>query len=269
LLKKLRAKKHEEEENEEKEIKERAKSEEKRTENIKTLNLGAIKDENSGKVTYIDPLDFFKTEHPIEVDKNLDEFGLNDVKEEKKENVQEKEKEKEKEKKPKLKAVIGAVNMKIKFEDMMKARNKIKNDDKAQNKKSLSVGTRNVKNDKNKFEIINKTKEDRDQRLYIKLILARNKFNKTNINQQDIYLDIQKKLAKLKEFPDKTGDLQKEINENPNCDRSLALRGILASINVLVDGPYIEELRDIAHCPFRGSTNQRLIYLNNGKREDK
>jgi len=64
-------------------------------------------------------------------------------------------------------------------------------------------------------------------------------------------------------------DLQKEINENPNCDRSLALRGILASINVLVDGPYIEALRDIAHCPFRGSTNQRLIYLNNGKREDK
>ena len=216
LLKKLRAKKHEEEEKEEKEEKEkeRPKSEEKRTENIKTLNLGTIKDESSGKVTYIDPLDFFKTEHPIEVDKNLDEFGLNDVEEEKKEN--ENEKEKEKEKKPKLKAVIGAVNMKIKFEDMMKARNKIKNDDKAQNKKSLSVGTRNVKNDKNKFEIINKTKEDRDQRLYIKLILARNKFNKTNINQQDIYLDIQKKLAQLKEFPDKTGDLQKEINEIEN-----------------------------------------------------
>lgn len=79
-------------------------------------------------------------------------------------------------------------------------------------------------------------------------------------------------------FPEKTiwiytgyvyEDLLKEIEENPNCDRSIALRGILASINVLVDGPYIEELRDIAHCPFRGSTNQRLIYLNNGKREDK
>ena len=93
LLKKLRAKKHEEEEKEEKEEKEkeRPKSEEKRTENIKTLNLGTIKDESSGKVTYIDPLDFFKTEHPIEVDKNLDEFGLNDVEEEKKENEKEKE----------------------------------------------------------------------------------------------------------------------------------------------------------------------------------
>lgn len=29
--------------------------------------------------------------------------------------------------------------------------------------------------------------------------------------------------------------------------------------DVLVDGPYKEELRDIAHCPFRGSTNQRII----------
>ena len=213
LLKKLRAKKHEEEENEEKEIKERAKSEEKRTENIKTLNLGAMKDENSGKVTYIDPLDFFKTEHPLEIDKTLDEFGLNEVEEETK---KEEKKEKEKEKKPKLKALIGAVNMKIKFEDMMKARNKVKKEEKTQNKKSLSVGSRNVKNDKNKFELINKTKEDRDQRLYIKLILARNKFNKSNINQQDIYLDILTKIAQIKEFPDKTGELKKEIDEIEN-----------------------------------------------------
>lgn len=38
-----------------------------------------------------------------------------------------------------------------------------------------------------------------------------------------------------------------------------AQRDILNNIDVLVDGPYIEELRDIAHCPFRGSTNQRII----------
>jgi len=41
-------------------------------------------------------------------------------------------------------------------------------------------------------------------------------------------------------------DLQKEIADL--CD-------------VLVDGPYKEELRDIAHCPFRGSTNQRIIHI--------
>lgn len=45
-------------------------------------------------------------------------------------------------------------------------------------------------------------------------------------------------------------DLQKTVADN--CD-------------VLVDGPYIEELRDIAHCPFRGSTNQRILTLSNRK----
>lgn len=64
-------------------------------------------------------------------------------------------------------------------------------------------------------------------------------------------------------------DLMKEIYEYENNDRFVVLREILKNIDVLVDGPYKEELRDIAHCPFRGSTNQRLIYLNNGKREDK
>ena len=33
------------------------------------------------------------------------------------------------------------------------------------------------------------------------------------------------------------------------------------SCDVLVDGPYKEELRDIAHTPFRGSTNQRIIKI--------
>lgn len=37
------------------------------------------------------------------------------------------------------------------------------------------------------------------------------------------------------------------------------IRQIFENIDVLVDGPYIEELRDVSHCPFRGSTNQRII----------
>ena len=155
LLKKLRAKIHEGEENEPE--KERAKSEEKRTENIKTVNLAEIKDENGGKSNYIDPLDFFKTEHPLEIDKNLEIFGLNDIETEPK---KEEKKENESNKKPKLKALIGAVGYKIKFDEMIKARSKIKKDDTTKNqpKKALSVASRNVKNnEKNKFEIINKT----------------------------------------------------------------------------------------------------------------
>ena len=236
LLKRLRTKKHEEEAKEERE---RPKSEEKRSENIKTLNLGAITDTKTGKVTYIDPLDFFKVDHPLETDKNLDDFGLNDSENETK---KEENKNKEEEKKPKLKAVIGAAGYKIKFDEMMKARAKIKKDDKTQAKKSLSVSSRNVKNnDKNKFEMINKTKEDRDQRLYIKLILARNKYNKANINQQDIYLDIIKKISQLKEYPDKNGELKKELDE---IEKNLKIKNIVTcpDVQIVSDEDYTDSI---------------------------
>lgn len=39
---------------------------------------------------------------------------------------------------------------------------------------------------------------------------------------------------------------------------------ILKYINVLVDGPFIQEFRDIT-LRFRGSKNQRLLYLKDGK----
>jgi anaerobic ribonucleoside-triphosphate reductase activating protein len=39
------------------------------------------------------------------------------------------------------------------------------------------------------------------------------------------------------------------------------LKQILPYIDVLVDGPYVEELRDES-LPFRGSRNQRIITLN-------
>lgn len=203
LLKKLRAKKYEEEG-------ERPKSVEKRTETIKDLHLGAVTETNTGKVTYIDPLDFFKTEHPLEVDKTLDELGLNDLdKEPKKE-----EKKEEPEKKIGMKGLIGAVGVKIKFDEMMKARAKIKKDDKFQNKKSLSVSTRTVKNnEKNKFEMINKSKDDRDHRMFIKLTLALNRYKNSNLNQQDLYMEILKKISELKGYRDETGELEKELNE--------------------------------------------------------
>jgi anaerobic ribonucleoside-triphosphate reductase activating protein len=38
------------------------------------------------------------------------------------------------------------------------------------------------------------------------------------------------------------------------------LKNILAQTDVLIDGPYVEELRDIT-LPMRGSSNQSIIYL--------
>ena len=50
-----------------------------------------------------------------------------------------------------------------------------------------------------------------------------------------------------------TGYVYEELNK--------VQKEVLEYVDVLVDGPYKEELRDIAHCPFRGSTNQRIIQI--------
>lgn len=49
-----------------------------------------------------------------------------------------------------------------------------------------------------------------------------------------------------------TGYTKEEID---NSDNKL-MKDVAYSIDVLVDGPYVEEKRDTCHTPFRGSTNQ-------------
>jgi anaerobic ribonucleoside-triphosphate reductase activating protein len=55
-----------------------------------------------------------------------------------------------------------------------------------------------------------------------------------------------------------TGFTIEEIRENPSLNK------LLPYIDVLVDGPYVEALRN-TDLPFRGSENQRIIYINNEK----
>jgi anaerobic ribonucleoside-triphosphate reductase activating protein len=38
-----------------------------------------------------------------------------------------------------------------------------------------------------------------------------------------------------------------------------SMKDILKYIDVLIDGPFIEELKDLS-IPFRGSSNQRILY---------
>ena len=55
-----------------------------------------------------------------------------------------------------------------------------------------------------------------------------------------------------------TGFTIEDIREDPNLSK------LLPYIDVLVDGPYVESLRN-TDLPFRGSENQRIIYINNEK----
>ena len=57
------------------------------------------------------------------------------------------------------------------------------------------------------------------------------------------------------------------IYENLLKKQSPELQKILGMADVLVDGPYIEELRDIT-LPLRGSSNQRIINLTNTEKFD-
>ncbi len=63
-------------------------------------------------------------------------------------------------------------------------------------------------------------------------------------------------------FDEKTG-LLKETHKNTECTAEL-----IRSMDILVDGPFVEELKDIS-LKFRGSSNQRVIdvqkTLQNGK----
>ena len=55
-----------------------------------------------------------------------------------------------------------------------------------------------------------------------------------------------------------TGYIYEDLLKNPAPE----LKKILAETDVLIDGPYIEELRDVT-LPMRGSSNQRIINLTN------
>ena len=45
-----------------------------------------------------------------------------------------------------------------------------------------------------------------------------------------------------------------------DCMREPTLSRIIENCNVVVDGPFVEELYD-RHLPFRGSSNQRILYV--------
>lgn len=77
--------------------------------------------------------------------------------------------------------------------------------------------------------------------------------------------DIYQLVSKIKKnFPDKTiwiytGYTYDQL-KNDNTENGKKRRKILEKCDVLVDGKFVEELKDVNY-PYAGSTNQQIIYL--------
>lgn len=183
-------------------------------------NLKREKDDDE-----IDPLEYFKTEHIKIQPSDMKEYAqIKEVKESDEEN------DKNKIEINLKTGMIGPTSHKINFMDMIKARNKIKKTDnntsggeKKKERKNLSVENKknkeeenanddDEKEDKNRNKSVIKRNADSTQNLYVKLILARNRFNQNNVTEQNVYQNILNLVDELNSIKDLPVEFANEIN---------------------------------------------------------
>ena len=165
--------------------------------------------------SYIDPLEYFQKEHIIKDENNImDElFG-----EEKAEFEENGGKKKDQKTKPKPKGGMMMMGMpmpmggmpgmglRINFEEMMKARAKIKKEPEKKPERPASVESRTVQKkidlDEEDNDAEPQLKAGHEQNLYIKLILAKNKYNELSTAKANIYKKILEQIKTLREIKD-------------------------------------------------------------------
>lgn len=171
--------------------------------------------------SYIDPLEYFQKEHLI-----IKEDKMDDLLE-----VPEEEGNKEEKPKPKggmmmmgmpmpmggPKGGMPGMGFKINFEEMMKARSKIKKEaapPEKKNKRPSSVKGRTVNKDEPDNDEEPKRKEGNDeQNLYIKLVMARNKYSELSSAKTNVYDKIMKQIKELREFTDLPPKYMEKVDE--------------------------------------------------------
>ena len=180
--------------------------------------------------SYIDPLEYFQKEHLIVKPTDMNEY----MAEISKNAEEELKKEEEEEKKPSGMLMMGmgmprmmgmpmpmgakGAGFKINFEEMMKARQRIKKEPQQSDNRSSSVKARNVKKENSpkeeKIEFINKnTPENAEQNLYIKLVMARNKYNESNTAKANMVEKINKQVDEIKQIKDLPEKTLKEVED--------------------------------------------------------
>ena len=195
----------------------------------KILKKAPEKDEDE-----IDPLDYFKTEHIKIEPSDMKEYAT-------KEELEEEEKSKEVHKNineviiDTKTGMMGPTSHKINFMEMMKARNKVKktnepvkeNEKSHENRKNLSVDHRknNIgdedeeenrrKKIEKRFKVksVEKNSEDNTQSLYVKLVLARNRYNINHlVTEENVYQNIMNLVDEFNSIKDMPQEMSDEIN---------------------------------------------------------
>lgn len=196
-----------------------------------------------------DPLDYFNTEHIKIETMNMNEFVPKiEIKPAK--TIEKPKKEKDSDKSSttdsnnsskvsiKPTATMGPTNHKINFLEILQARHKIKKNDTPtvasqvqakkpiETRKNLSVDPRIVmknlglgnldpkKEDKQRVTVksVDKKADDNSQNLYVKLILARNRYNQNNVIEENVYQSIVNLVEELNAIKDMPQDLTNEIS---------------------------------------------------------
>ena len=172
--------------------------------------------------SYIDPLEYFQKEHIVKDENNILDEIFGDEKEEFEENDGKKEENKGQKPKPKPKGgmMMGmpmpmgmpGMGFKINFEEMMKARSKIKKEPVQEKKPERPASVKNrpvqkkIEIDEEDNDAEPQIKAGHEQNLYIKLIMARNKYNELSSAKANVYkkiLDQIQNIRQIKDFPPK------------------------------------------------------------------
>ena len=175
--------------------------------------------------SYIDPLEYFQKEHLIIKEEKMDEYAVDE------DQVIPEEGNKDDRPKPKGGMMMmgmpmpmggpkGGMGFKINFEEMMKARSKIK-------KEPAGASTQRPSSVKSK-KMIDKKEDDEEgdnddepkkrgandeQNLYIKLVMARNKYTELSSAKTNVYDKIMKQIKEFREIKDLPPKYMEKVDE--------------------------------------------------------
>ena len=173
--------------------------------------------------SYIDPLEYFQKEHIIKDENNIMDEIFGEEKAEFEENGGKKEEQKTKPKggmmmmgMPMPMGGMPGMGFRINFEEMMKVRAKIKKEPEKKPERPASVQSRPVQKkleDEEDNDAEPQIKAGHEQNLYIKLVLAKNKFNELRTGKANIYKKIKEQIQNLRQIKDLPPKYNEKVDE--------------------------------------------------------